>query len=218
LGGEKVLNKDNIYNDDLDSSNISSNTNYNSKDSDDSDLENLNNLSNLNSSNSYDIDGKTSINNQNEYPTDNPTDFNFESGVKYSSTRQSPVKTNSKNKSKINSKSEIKATLKEAFKNSEFYIFFKVWLNINRWGLFVYIIIVSFCVVFFVSNVRVVTKLLDDIVKLNKFRNEINSKNKILEVKLVEMQSPERINKIAIEQLGFEKATEAPFYIDKSKY
>lgn len=216
------MNKDNYYNDDLDSSdNEVDNTNFQSSNLDD--LDNFDDLGGIENLNNSEANSETL--NQSIDSIENPTDFNFESGVKYSSNRQSTRKANSQSNSRqnsntnsnINSKTEKKASLKEAFQNSEFYIFFKVWLNINRWGLFVYIIIVSFCVVFFVSNVREVTKLLDDIVKLNKYKNEINSKNKILEVKLVEMQSPERINKIAIEQLGFEKATEAPFYIDKSK-
>lgn len=191
-----------MNNDELDSSKSSTEDNFNI------------NITNYNSN----TEVNASKNEPNNDSIDNPTDYDFESGINYSNKKQSHTKSNSKNNTILESKIEKRASLKEAFRDSELYIFFKVWLNINRWGLFIYIILVSFCIVFFVSNVRVVTKLLDDIVKLNKYKNEINSKNKILEVKLVEMQSPERINKIAIEQLGFEKATEAPFYIDKSKY
>lgn len=117
--------------------------------------------------------------------------------------------------SNIKSKKQ-KISIKKIFLNSEFYTFCKVWLNLNRWGVFLYLIFAASTVVFFVYNVRKVNMLLAEIRLLNKTKIELQGKNKILEVKLVELQSPERINKIAIEQLGFIKAIEAPYYVKRS--
>lgn len=115
--------------------------------------------------------------------------------------------------SNLNNNKKQKLSFRTIFINSDIYIFFKVWLNLNRWGVFIYLILTSATVVYFVSNVMKVNSLLSEIRMLNKVKNEMSGKNKILEVKLVEMQAPERINKIATESMGFQKATEAPFYI-----
>jgi hypothetical protein len=115
--------------------------------------------------------------------------------------------------SNLNNNKKQKLSFRTIFINSDVYIFFKVWLNLNRWGVFIYLILTSATVVYFVYNVMKVNSLLSEIRILNKVKNEMSGKNKILEVKLVEMQSPERINKIATESMGFQKATEAPFYI-----
>lgn len=110
-----------------------------------------------------------------------------------------------------------KISLKKIWLNSGVYAFFKVWLNLNRWGIFLYLIIIAASFAFFVYNVRKVNSLLSDISTLNKEKIELSGKNKILQVKIVALQSPERIDKIAVEQLGFIKTTEAPFYIKKNR-
>jgi hypothetical protein len=115
--------------------------------------------------------------------------------------------------SNLNNNKKQKLSFRTIFINSDVYIFFKVWLNLNRWGVFIYLILTSATVVYFVYNVMKVNSLLSEIRILNKVKNEMSGKNTNLEVKLVEMQSPERINKIATESMGFQKATEAPFYI-----
>lgn len=123
------------------------------------------------------------------------------------------VEKETKFNSNLNNNKKQKLSFRTIFINSDVYIFFKVWLNLNRWGVFIYLILTSATVVYFVYNVMKVNSLLSEIRILNKVKNEMSGKNKILEVKLVEMQSPERINKIATESMGFQKATEAPFYI-----
>lgn len=158
------------------------------------------------------------IDNQEKTTTDNididnidiETDREIENGY-YDDNPNDNRNVTAKNKAK-----KQKISFKKIFLNSEFYTFFKVWLNLNRWGVFLYLIFAASTVVFFVYNVRKVNMLLAEIRQLNKAKIELQGKNKILEVKLVELQSPERINKIAIEQLGFIKATEAPFYIKRS--
>lgn len=123
------------------------------------------------------------------------------------------VEKETKFNSNLNNNKKQKLSFRTIFINSDVYIFFKVWLNLNRWGVFIYLILTSATVVYFVYNVMKVNSLLSEIRILNKVKNEMSGKNKILEVKLVEMQSPERINKIATESMGFQKASEAPFYI-----
>lgn len=157
-----------------------------------------------------DIQEKTTTDNLDTDNIDIESDSKIENANYDDNPNENPNKT-AKNKAK-----KQKISFKKIFLNSEFYTFFKVWLNLNRWGVFLYLIFAASTVVFFVYNVRKVNMLLAEIRQLNKAKIELQGKNKILEVKLVELQSPERINKIAIEQLGFIKATEAPFYIKRS--
>lgn len=92
--------------------------------------------------------------------------------------------------------------------------FFKNWLNLNRWIVVLYLVVIATSGVLYVGNVNDTTILLTEIRKLEKNIDNLENRRKIIDSKVKRLQSPERIIRIATESLNMKLSDEAPLYID----
>jgi cell division protein FtsL len=102
-------------------------------------------------------------------------------------------------------------------KNSKSQInsFFRNWFNLNRWVIILYLGVVATAAVLYVGNVNDTTELLSEIRKLERSIENLENKRKIIDSKVKILQSPERIIKIATENLNMKLSDEAPLYIEE---
>lgn len=102
-------------------------------------------------------------------------------------------------------------------KNSKSQIssFFKNWFNLNRWVVILYLSVIATAAVLYVGNVNDTTELLSEIRKLEREIDDLENKRKIIDSKVKRLQSPERIIKIATENLNMKLSDEAPLYIEE---
>lgn len=92
--------------------------------------------------------------------------------------------------------------------------FFKNWLNLNRWIVVLYLVVIATSGVLYVGNVNDTTILLTRIRRLEKNIDNLENRRKIIDSKVKRLQSPERIIRIATESLNMKLSDEAPLYID----
>ena len=97
---------------------------------------------------------------------------------------------------------------------SQITAFFKNWLNLNRWVIVLYLIVIAAAGVFYVGNVNDTTQLLSEIRGLEKKIDDLNNKRKIADGRVKRLQSPERIIRIAEEKLNMSLSDEAPLVIE----
>lgn len=90
---------------------------------------------------------------------------------------------------------------------------FKNWVKINRWKAFGLLVLAAASTIVYVSNVMAVNSLLEDNRKLEKQITEIKNLNEILNSRIIELESAERITEIAEKQLGMKKPDAAPTII-----
>jgi cell division protein FtsL len=83
----------------------------------------------------------------------------------------------------------------------------------GRIKLFVFILLAAGLTIFYVSNVIEVRSILKEINEIDKRRTAIENKNQLLTKKINELESPERITKLASEKSGLVKAEEPPSVI-----
>lgn len=83
-------------------------------------------------------------------------------------------------------------------------------IKTNRWSAFGLVVLAAALTIAYIDNVLRVNSLLSDIQELEKQYEEVRTSNEMLNAKLIELQSAERITKIAYEQLGLIKPTKAP--------
>lgn len=100
--------------------------------------------------------------------------------------------------------------LTNKFDKSQISDFFKNWLNLNRWVVFLYLIIISAAAILYVSNVQVTTSLLKDIREMERVKEKLVNNNKLLNSKIKKLESPERIIPIAKNKLNMKIADKAP--------
>ncbi len=74
---------------------------------------------------------------------------------------------------------------------------FKEWVRLNRWLLFVLIVIAAAALVLIVSNVRNINELLSDLRHLEKTEKEIKNVNLRLSAQIIQLESSDRIIPIA---------------------
>ena len=103
---------------------------------------------------------------------------------------------------------KIKHSLYSA--NSKTREFLKNWLNLNRWAIFLFIILISLSAILYVKNVRALTNQLKEIRQLEKMEKSLSNGNKIINSRIKQLESPERIIKIAEEKLNMEISLKAP--------
>ncbi len=84
------------------------------------------------------------------------------------------------------------------------------WIRKNRWGLMLTIVIISAWGLVLVLNVRNVDTILVEIRELEKESRDIENLNERYLYEIVNLQSAERIIKIAEEQLNMEQSQKAP--------
>ncbi|MCX6147176.1 MAG: hypothetical protein NTW25_07995 [Candidatus Kapabacteria bacterium] len=103
-----------------------------------------------------------------------------------------------------------KFNIKERFLETELAEFGRKWLNLNRWTIFSFVLVISLATVFYVNNVVKVSYLMKKVQTLKKVKQESINLNKIYEAELIKLQSAERITFIAETKLMMTKASKAP--------
>lgn len=85
----------------------------------------------------------------------------------------------------------------------------------GRWKVFAFISIIALLTVVSVTNVIQVNALLKYKTDLNKEYQKLQYRNDLLRSKINELESPERITKIAKEKMGMINQAQAPQFISK---
>ncbi|MFC2130952.1 septum formation initiator family protein [Bacteroidota bacterium] len=80
----------------------------------------------------------------------------------------------------------------------------------GRWSVFGLVFIGAMITLLYVDNVMRVDDFLEDIRKLKKKKDLIMNRNELLKTRLNDLQSPDRITKIAEEKLGMIKIDTPP--------
>lgn len=106
--------------------------------------------------------------------------------------------------------SDIKIKHSLYLANSKTKEFLKNWLNLNRWAIFLFIILISLSAILYVKNVRALTNQLKEIRQLERMEKSLSNGNKIINSRIKQLESPERIIKIAEEKLNMEISLKAP--------
>jgi len=87
----------------------------------------------------------------------------------------------------------------------------------KRFLIFGTILIASIVTILYISNLLYVNKLLKDVHELNKDYEEIINTNEVLQSRLAELESPDRIIPYAINRLEMIDSDEAPIMINNSE-
>ncbi|TNE36169.1 hypothetical protein EP342_00765 [bacterium] len=95
--------------------------------------------------------------------------------------------------------------------------FFRNWLNLNRWVVVLYLIIMATAAVLYVGNVNDTTQLLKEIRALEHKIEDLENKRKIIDSKVKGLQSPERIIQIGTDKLNMKLSDEAPLFIEDNE-
>lgn len=110
--------------------------------------------------------------------------------------------------------SSRKEKLSEILSDEELKDLSREWLKINRWSVFLFLIVSSFAMVAYVQNVYKSIKLSDKIIELEKEERKLDNQIRKVESQIIKMQSAERISKIAEDQLGMIKSEKKPITIE----
>jgi len=90
------------------------------------------------------------------------------------------------------------------------------WSKTNRLKIFGIVLISAILTLMYVDNTIKINALLSKI-RLQEIEiNEIKARNEILSSKIIELESAERITKIAEEKLGLSKPNKMPIIIEES--
>lgn len=81
---------------------------------------------------------------------------------------------------------------------------------LNRWSIFLLLVMSSLIIILFVSNTLAINKLFEEVNVLKQEHRRLVQQNEVLQAKTVRLQSPERITEIAREKLGMTHPTTAP--------
>lgn len=86
----------------------------------------------------------------------------------------------------------------------------KSWVSLNRWSLFLFLVLTASVMIFYVYNVLSINKLAEEIRVLEKKEKRIEYRKRMIEAEVIKLQSAERICKIAEEKLHMVKSEEFP--------
>jgi cell division protein FtsB len=86
----------------------------------------------------------------------------------------------------------------------------------NRWSVFALVAFSAISTVIYVRNVQNINHLAETVDDRQKILNELKNENEVLNHKLIELQSPERINEISTTKLGMIKPDKAPIIIEEN--
>ncbi len=91
---------------------------------------------------------------------------------------------------------------------------FKSWTKLNRWSVFLFLLITSGLMIFYVNNVLSINKIAEDIRNLEKQEKRIEFRKRLVESEVIKLQSAERICKLAEEKLNMIKSDAFPLIIE----
>ncbi len=86
---------------------------------------------------------------------------------------------------------------------------------LSKWNALIVLIVTAVLMILYVSNVIEVKSLLKETSYLKKQAEMIEDKNLLLSTKINELESPERITKIARDKFGMIKAEQTPINISR---
>lgn len=86
----------------------------------------------------------------------------------------------------------------------------KSWVSLNRWSVFLFLILTSSMMIFYVYNVISINRLAEEIRHLEKQEKRVEFRKRMFEAEVIKLQSAERICKIAEEKLHMVKSEEFP--------
>jgi len=86
---------------------------------------------------------------------------------------------------------------------------------LSKWNALIVLIVSSVLMILYVSNVIEVKSLLKETIDLKKQAEMVEDKNHLLLTKINELESPERITKIARDKFGMIKAEQTPINISR---
>ncbi len=90
------------------------------------------------------------------------------------------------------------------------------WIKTNRLKVFFMVIVFAIFLLLYVDNTIRINELLENINKTEKEIQAIKTNNEILKSRIIELQSAERITKIAEEKLNLKKPSKVPIVIEKT--
>ncbi len=90
----------------------------------------------------------------------------------------------------------------------------KSWTKLNRWSVFLFLLITSGLMILYVNNVLSINELAEDIRNLEKQEKRIEFRKRLVESEVIKLQSAERICKIAEEKLKMIKSDAFPLVIE----
>ena len=90
----------------------------------------------------------------------------------------------------------------------------KSWTKLNRWSVFLFLLLTSGLMILYVNNVLTINKLAEEIRTLEKQEKRIEFRKRMFESEVIELQSAERICKIAEERLKMIKSDAFPLVIE----
>lgn len=85
----------------------------------------------------------------------------------------------------------------------------------NRWSIFAFVAFSALSTVIYVNNVHNINNLAESVDNKQKLVNELKNANQVINHRLIQLQSPERINNIALMKLGMVKPERAPIIINE---
>lgn len=110
-------------------------------------------------------------------------------------------------KSKFSSKSD---EISELLNDDDVKEAFSSFIKINRWSVFLFLIMIAASMAAYVGNVLAVNNLYKEIRVLEDRKKRILNTNNVLEARVIELQSAKRIIPIAEENLNMIKAGKPP--------
>jgi cell division protein FtsL len=91
------------------------------------------------------------------------------------------------------------------------------WIKINRFKVFGIVAISAILLISYVDNTVKINTLLNEIQQKETEIRNIKAKNEILNSEIIELESAERITKIAEEKLGLSKPIKIPIIIEETE-
>lgn len=82
--------------------------------------------------------------------------------------------------------------------------------KLSRWSVFGFVVIISLLMILYVDNVKRVDVILEELQDIKQKKEYLKNENELLKTRLNYLQSPERIMRIAEENLGMIKIDSAP--------
>lgn len=91
------------------------------------------------------------------------------------------------------------------------------WIKINRLKVFLSVVLIAIFMLLYVDNAIKINELLENITRTEKKIQAMKTHNEILRSRIIELQSTERITKIAEEKLNLKKPSKVPIIITPKK-
>jgi cell division protein FtsL len=96
------------------------------------------------------------------------------------------------------------------YKNSFVSDYMQTARNLSRWTYLLFMVALTFTLVVYIDNVKQIDMQLQLLEQKREQLRDLTSTNKLLHARYIELQNPERIDRIARETLGMIVPDEAP--------